>query len=57
MKIGDKVYWSLEEASPFRLIPEIEGVLSSDWRYRDDLLWLKRNAIGVAHKWKVLMEQ
>ena len=55
--IGGKSYWHLDSAQPYRVIPDIDDVLSSDWRYREDLIWLKRNLLGVAHKWKVLMEQ
>jgi hypothetical protein len=33
-----------------------QKVLPSDWRYRDDLLWLRYGNIPVAHNWKVRME-
>ena len=39
------------------MIPTMEGVLPSDWRFRDDLLWLKYKQINIAHKWKLKMEE
>jgi hypothetical protein len=35
----------------------MEGVLPSDWRYRDDLIWLKYKHQKIAQKWKVRMEE
>ncbi len=41
LKIHNKVYWNIDEDVPFRFVPKTEDVLPSDWRYREDLLWLK----------------
>lgn len=35
----------------------MEDILPSDWRYRDDLLWLYYRYQKIAHKWKVRMEE
>jgi hypothetical protein len=35
----------------------MEGILPSDWRFREDLLWLKYGKMKIAHKWKVRMEE
>jgi hypothetical protein len=32
-------------------------VLPSDWRYREDLIWLKYNYMKIAQKWKFRMEE
>lgn len=38
--IGGKKYWDIDEDVPERGQPVLEGVLPSDWRYREDLIWL-----------------
>lgn len=32
-------------------------IVPSDWRYREDLLWLKYNYMKIASQWKVRMEE
>ena len=32
-------------------------ICSSDWRFREDLLWLKYGYMKVAQKWKIRMEE
>lgn len=39
--IGDKTYWDIDSIVPDRYIPSSTSLLPSDWRYREDLLWLK----------------
>ncbi len=61
IKIGDKVYWEIDKDVPDRQIPMIEKssgqqILPSDWRFREDLIWLKYNNIPIAHNWKVRLE-
>lgn len=34
-----------------------KDVLPSDWRYREDLIWLKYKYLKIAHAWKVRMEE
>lgn len=31
-------------------------ILPSDWRYREDLLWLKYGFMAIAAKWKLRLE-
>jgi len=31
-------------------------VLPSDWRYREDLIWLKYGFMAIAANWKVKLE-
>lgn len=33
-----------------------EDVLPSDWRYREDLIWLKYGEMLIAHQWKIRLE-
>lgn len=42
LTIGDKEYWNIEKHEPQHAIP-IPNPLLSDPRYREDLIWLKRN--------------
>ena len=50
-----KEYWDIadEEMRPVRGIPDSENVLPSDWRYREDLIYLHREDITRADAWKV----
>jgi len=42
--IGNKRYWDLKEDLPSRQIPMIGNeIIPSDWRYREDLIWLSYN--------------
>jgi len=46
--IGGKTYWDIEVDVPIRQQVILQGedgqrVLPSDWRYREDLIWLKYN--------------
>lgn len=50
-------FWDIDEDAPVRQRPVMENVLPSDWRYRDDLLWLKYKHAKIAHKWKIRMEE
>lgn len=59
LKIDGKLYWDVENDKPERQLPIMEKdelVLSSDWRYREDLLWLKYNYELIAHQWKIRLE-
>ena len=56
--IDGKTYWDIEKDVPFRQIPRLDDqVLPSDWRYREDLIWLKYNYVKIAHQWKVRIEE
>lgn len=50
--INGKTYWDLDAQQPKRQLPiheDEEKVLSSDWRFREDLLWLKYKYQLIAH--------
>lgn len=50
--IDGKTYWDCESQQPKRQLPiyeDDEMVLCSDWRFREDLLWLKYNYQLIAH--------
>lgn len=55
--INGKKYWDIDDDYPDRYKPALEYVLPSDWRYREDLIWLKYNYMKIAHKWKIRMEE
>lgn len=57
IKIADKIYWDINDDLPVRYKPCLDNVLPSDWRYREDLIWLKYQYKNIAHKWKVRMEE
>jgi hypothetical protein len=47
--IDGKTYWDIDQDLPFRFKPCLDNsVLSSDWRYREDLIWLKYNYMKIA---------
>ena len=49
LSIGGKKYWDIDGDLPFRQLPLVgETVLPSDWRYREDLLWLKYDYMKIA---------
>lgn len=40
--INKIMYWSIDKDVPMRQLPLLTNeVLPSDWRYREDLIWLK----------------
>jgi len=44
-------YWDIERDKPLRHIPE-RTPLPSDWRYREDLIWLHKGDLDRASAWK-----
>lgn len=46
--IDEKRYWDIDSDEPFRQINSLTDVAPSDWRYREDLLWLKYNYMRIA---------
>ena len=48
LTIGDKEYWNIDKMVPDRYVPTFENLLPSDWRYREDLLWLKYGYMKIA---------
>jgi hypothetical protein len=58
LRIDGKKYWDIDVDIPSRQLP-ITGpaVLPSDWRYREDLIWLRYNYMKIAQKWKFRMEE
>ena len=57
LTIDGKKYWDIDAEIPFRQRPGMEDILPSDWRYREDLIWLKYNYMKIAQKWKIRMEE
>ena len=57
LKIDGKKYWDINEDVPSRQINCMENIIPSDWRYREDLIWLKYKYPKIAHQWKVRMEE
>ena len=57
LKIDGRTYWDIDVDAPERARPCLEEVIPSDWRYREDLLWLKYRQMKIAQKWKFRMEE
>lgn len=58
LRIDGKKYWDIDADLPHRQIPILgDHVLPSDWRFREDLIWLKYNYMLIAQKWKFRMEE
>lgn len=53
--IDGEEYWNIDEVQPafhnFDINP-----LPSDWRYREDLVWLAKGNPEIAQKWKIKVE-
>jgi hypothetical protein len=47
--IDGKKYWDIDDNIPERQLPKMQDVVPSDWRYREDLIWLKYNYMKIAH--------
>lgn len=57
LDIDKKRYWDVDQISPKRPLPSIESdVLPSDWRNREDLIWLKYQNMTIAAAWKHRLE-
>ena len=55
--IDGKTYWDVKSDVPDRQRPSTDSdVLASDWRYREDLIWLKYGDELIAHQWKIRLE-
>jgi hypothetical protein len=55
--IDGKKYWDIDAEIPDRQMPIIANVAPSDWRFREDLIWLKYGYMKIAHQWKLRMEE
>ncbi len=55
LKIAGATYWDIDklEPAPVLFAPR---PLPSDWRYREDLIWLRRQNMDRAQEWKVRLE-
>jgi hypothetical protein len=58
--IDGKKYWDSDTDVPLRQLPLLEAqpdhVLASDWRFREDLIWLQYGFQAIAQKWKIRLE-
>lgn len=55
LNIGGEETWNINRDVPTQFFP-IEDPLPSDARYREDLIWVKRNNKKFAQEWKLLLE-
>ena len=57
LNIGGETYWSIDRHVPTRFRhTHGDAILPSDWRHREDLIWLKYGYMLIAHQWKVRLE-
>lgn len=56
LKIGGQETWNIDNNKPAQYIP-IRDPLPSDSRFREDLLWVKRENKKHAHEWKLKLEE
>lgn len=54
--IGDKKWWDIQEQPAVRTVPA-RNPLCSDWRFREDLIWVKRGNKQIAEAWKLYLEE
>eukprot|EP01022_Parablepharisma_sp_SALTPOND_P004220 TRINITY_DN1190_c0_g1_i1.p3 TRINITY_DN1190_c0_g1~~TRINITY_DN1190_c0_g1_i1.p3 ORF type:complete len:471 (-),score=49.44 TRINITY_DN1190_c0_g1_i1:72-1484(-) len=55
INIAGQEYWNINQNTPGNLWYSA-WPLPSDWRFREDLLWLRRNNVPKADLWKVELE-
>jgi hypothetical protein len=55
VRIGDVTYWEMDKIRPLPLKFK-DPPLPTDWRYREDLIWLRRNNMETAQEWKLRLE-
>ena len=55
LKIGEEETWRMDSSNPASLWYS-GWPLPSDWRFREDLLWLRRDSMPRADFWKVELE-
>lgn len=51
----ETVLWKMDRELPMRHVPESRPI-PSDWRYREDLIWVYRKNLDYAAKWKHRVE-
>lgn len=56
LRLGEERLWRLDQDLPLRHTV-VSHPLPSDWRYREDLIWLFRGNQKVAQAWKTRLEQ
>ena len=55
LNIGGEEFWHINSASPCGIWYS-SWPLPSDWRFREDLLWLRRDNMPCADAWKIELE-
>lgn len=55
IKFGEETYWTIDEVMPTG-IWYAARVLPSDWRFREDLLWIRKENETIADLWKKELE-
>ena len=56
LKIGEETMWNIDRDLPSTFVP-IENPLPSDSRFREDMIWTKRNNKKHAQEWKLKLEE
>eukprot|EP00826_Nyctotherus_ovalis_P054216 TRINITY_DN7088_c0_g2_i2.p1 TRINITY_DN7088_c0_g2~~TRINITY_DN7088_c0_g2_i2.p1 ORF type:complete len:439 (+),score=126.82 TRINITY_DN7088_c0_g2_i2:96-1412(+) len=55
LEINSVNYWDIAKAKPMKIIYNSDP-LASDWRYREDLIFIRRGDLDNADKWKDALE-
>jgi hypothetical protein len=55
LMIGSQEYWHIDKIKPYKSIP-VANPLPSDPRYREDVLWVRRENEHNAQIWKNYLE-
>ena len=55
IKFGEEEYWNIDQGKPTEILYK-ERVLPSDWRFREDLLWLRKENDVISDLWKKELE-
>ena len=55
LKIAGSIFWNIDKVLP-HVIEYSNNPLPSDWRFREDLIWLRRNEMKISQAWKIRLE-
>lgn len=55
LEINSVNYWDITKVQPMKVIYN-RNPLDSDWRYREDLIFIRRGDMDNADKWKDALE-
>jgi len=56
LSFDDNKYWEIDSYTPSRQVA-VKNPIPSDYRFREDLIWLYRGNQDFAQRWKIRLEE